>query len=51
MKQTWHGHPASRIEAVEVKISINPFRSDSPFRNDGWNGCFTGKHSTQGGDR
>jgi L-ascorbate metabolism protein UlaG (beta-lactamase superfamily) len=51
MKQTWHGYPASRIEAGEAKISIDPFRSNSPFRKNEWNGYFTGKHSTPGGGR
>jgi len=51
MKQTWHGHPASRIEAVEVKISIDPFLSDNPPTDNGWSGHLTGKNSIQGGDR
>ena len=51
MKQTWHGHPASRIRAGEAKISIDPFMPDRPFRNNRWNGSFTGKHWAQGGDR
>jgi L-ascorbate metabolism protein UlaG (beta-lactamase superfamily) len=51
MKQTLHGHPASRIEAGEAKILIDPFRSDSPSRDNGWSGYVTGKRSTQGGDR
>jgi L-ascorbate metabolism protein UlaG (beta-lactamase superfamily) len=51
MKQTWHGHSAFRIEAGEAKIFIDPFLSENPSRDNGWSGYFTGKNSTQGGDR
>jgi L-ascorbate metabolism protein UlaG (beta-lactamase superfamily) len=51
MKQTWHGHSASRIEAGAAKISIDPFLSDSPSRDKGWSGYVTAKNSTEGGDR
>jgi L-ascorbate metabolism protein UlaG (beta-lactamase superfamily) len=51
MKQTWHGHSAFRIEAGEAKIVIDPFLSDNPSGDYGWNGCLTGNNSTQGGDR
>ena len=51
MKRTWDGHSASRIEAGEAKILIDPFPSDNPFRDNGWGGYLTGKSSTQGGDR
>ena len=52
MKQTCHGHFAFRIEAGEAKILIDPFVSDNPSRDNGCSGYFfTGKNSTQGGDR
>lgn len=51
MKQTWHGHSAFHSEAGEAKMLIDPFLSDNPSRHDGWSGYFTGKHSTEGGDR
>ena len=51
MKQTWRGHSAFRIEAVEAKILIDPFLSDNPSRDNGWSGNLTSKNSTQGGDR
>ena len=36
MKQTWHGHPAFRIEAGEAKILIDSFLSDNrPGTTDG----------------
>ena len=47
MKLTWHGHSASRIEAGAATILIDPFLSDNPSWDKGWNG----KNSTQGGDR
>jgi L-ascorbate metabolism protein UlaG (beta-lactamase superfamily) len=51
MKQTWHDHPAFRIEAGEDKMLIDPFLSDNRSRDNGWSGYLTGKNSTQGGDR
>ena len=51
MKQTWHGHSAFRIEVGEAKTFIDPFLSDKPARDNGLSGYFTGKNSTQGGDR
>ena len=51
MKQTWHRHSAFRIETGEAKILIDPFLSDNPSRDNGWNGNHTGKNSIQGGDR
>jgi hypothetical protein len=45
MKQTF------RIEAGEAKISIHPFLSDNPPRDNGWSGDLTGKNSIAGGDR
>jgi L-ascorbate metabolism protein UlaG (beta-lactamase superfamily) len=51
MKQTWHGHPAFRIEAGEAKILKDPFLCNNPTRDNGWSGHLTGKNSTQGGDR
>jgi len=51
MKLTWLGHSAFRIEAGGAKILIDPFVSDIPSRDNGWSGYFTGKNSTQGGDR
>jgi L-ascorbate metabolism protein UlaG (beta-lactamase superfamily) len=51
MKQTWHGHSASRIEAGEAKILIDPFLSDSPSRDNEWSGNLTGKNPARGGDR
>ena len=51
MKQTWHDHSASRIEADAARILIDPLLSDNPSRDNGWSGYFTGKNSTQGGER
>ena len=51
MKQTWHGHPAFRIQAGEAKILIDPFLSDDPSRDNGWSGYITCKNSKQGDDR
>ena len=46
-----HGHSAFRIEAGMAKIFIDPFLSDDPSWDKGWNGYLAGKNSTQGGDR
>jgi len=51
MKQTWHGHSASRIEAGSARILIDPFLSDNPSTDNGWSGCVTGKNLIQGGGR
>jgi L-ascorbate metabolism protein UlaG (beta-lactamase superfamily) len=51
MKQTWHGHSAFRIEAGAAKILIDPFLSDNPSRDKGWNGYLTFNNSPQGGGR
>ena len=51
MKQTWHGHSAFRLEAGEAKIFVDPYVSDNPSRDNRWSGYFTGKNSTQEGDR
>jgi L-ascorbate metabolism protein UlaG (beta-lactamase superfamily) len=51
MKHTWHGHYASGIKAGEARVVIDPFLSDIPSGDNGWGGYFTGKNSTQGGDR
>jgi L-ascorbate metabolism protein UlaG (beta-lactamase superfamily) len=51
MKQTWHGHSASCVEAGDAKISIDPFLSDNPSTDNGWSGYLTGKNSRLGGDR
>jgi L-ascorbate metabolism protein UlaG (beta-lactamase superfamily) len=51
MKQTSHGHFGFRIEVGEAKISIDPFLSDSPSRDNGRSGCLSSKNSTRGGDR
>ena len=51
MKQACYGHSAFHIAAGEAKILIDPFLSDNPSTDNGWSGCFTGKNSTQGGDR
>jgi L-ascorbate metabolism protein UlaG (beta-lactamase superfamily) len=51
MKQTWHGRSTFRIESGEAKISIDPFLSDNPSRDNGWSGCLTRKNSRQGGGR
>ena len=50
MKQTWHGHTASCIEADAATILIDPLLSDKPSRDNGRSGYFT-RESTQGGDR
>lgn len=51
MKPMWHGHSAFRIEAGAAKILIDPFLSYNPSGDNGWSGYFTGRNSTQGGDR
>src|SRR3982750_2041933 len=51
MKQTWHGRSTFRIESGEAKISIDPFLSDNPSRDNGWSGCLTTKNSREGGGR
>jgi L-ascorbate metabolism protein UlaG (beta-lactamase superfamily) len=51
MKQACHGHSAFHIAAGEAKILIDPFLSDNPSRDKGWNGYLTFNNSTQGGDR
>ena len=51
MKQTWHGPSALCIYAGEAKISIDPFLSDNPSRDNGWNGYPTDKNPAQEGDR
>ena len=51
MNQTWHGHSAFRIEAGKARILNDPFLSDNPSTENGWNGYLTGNNSTQGGDR
>ena len=51
MKQIWRSASAFRAAADEAKILIDQFLSDDTSRDNGWCGCFTGKNSTQGGDR
>jgi L-ascorbate metabolism protein UlaG (beta-lactamase superfamily) len=51
MKQTWPGHSTFRVEAGEAKIFIDPFLPGNRSRDNGWCGYFTGKNSTQRGDR
>jgi L-ascorbate metabolism protein UlaG (beta-lactamase superfamily) len=51
MKQTCHGHSAFSIEVREAMILLDPLLSDNPSRHNRWNGCLTGKNSTQRGDR
>ena len=51
MKLTSHGQSAFRIEAGVAKILIDPFLSDNPSRDNGWNGYLTFNNSTRGGDR
>jgi L-ascorbate metabolism protein UlaG (beta-lactamase superfamily) len=36
MKLTWYGHSAFRIEVGAAKILIDPFLSDNPSWNKGW---------------
>ena len=36
MKLTWYGHSAFRIEAAASKILIDPFLSDNPSWDKGW---------------
>jgi L-ascorbate metabolism protein UlaG (beta-lactamase superfamily) len=50
MKDTWHGHSASCIEAGGARVLIDLFLSDIPSGDIGWTGYLTGKNSTQGGD-
>lgn len=51
MKSTWHGCFAFCLVANEARISIVPFLSDGPSRDNGWSGYLTGENSTQGGER
>ena len=51
MKQTWHGHSASSIEAGEARLLIDPFLSDIPSGDIGWSGYLTVRNSTDGGER
>lgn len=36
MKLTWYGHSAFRIEVGASKILIDPFLSENPSWNKGW---------------
>jgi len=38
MKLTWYGHSAFRVEAGGAKILVDPFLSDNPSWNGGWEG-------------